>query len=230
MPVTATSDIIGVELLEEVATEHPVRNPVPVSELVRRAADDMWADHLTKDELLIVRKYIAQSMCPSWHRAPPTNIGDPGAGKLKADQWRSCIEFDLVVAVARLYSPQTCSLPKDSPQAKRRAELFKSTMDLALALRWGTSLRTSTQHATKYMTYMYSHLKRVRDLYPNIDLLPTEHTALHFGELFLRFGPVQGWWTFPFERLIGRLQHINTNYKIGTCPQLYNILVFTRTR
>jgi hypothetical protein len=31
----------------------------------------------------------------------------------------------------------------------------------------------------------------------------------------MRYGPVHGWWMFPFERVIGALQKTNTNYKIG---------------
>ncbi|KAG2148241.1 uncharacterized protein EDB93DRAFT_1085087 [Suillus bovinus] len=29
------------------------------------------------------------------------------------------------------------------------------------------------------------------------------------------YGPMHGWWMFPFERIIGALQKTNTNYKIG---------------
>jgi hypothetical protein len=39
--------------------------------------------------------------------------------------------------------------------------------------------------------------------------------ALHLHEYLLLFGPVHAWWTFSFERMIGMLQQMQTNSKIG---------------
>jgi hypothetical protein len=39
--------------------------------------------------------------------------------------------------------------------------------------------------------------------------------AMHLYEYLIRYGPVHAWWTFPFERVIGMLQRIPTNYKLG---------------
>jgi len=44
---------------------------------------------------------------------------------------------------------------------------------------------------------------------------PNVHAAFHIYDFLLLFGPVMSWWTFPFEHLIGVLQRINTNNKIG---------------
>ncbi|KAJ3874296.1 hypothetical protein F5051DRAFT_336049 [Lentinula edodes] len=41
------------------------------------------------------------------------------------------------------------------------------------------------------------------------------HVAFHLYDFLLLFGPVLSWWCFPFERLIGTLQKINTNNHIG---------------
>ncbi|PBK71789.1 hypothetical protein ARMSODRAFT_973363 [Armillaria solidipes] len=48
---------------------------------------------------------------------------------------------------------------------------------------------------------------------------PNVHTAFHLYEFVISFGPIMGWWCFPFERLIGSLQKINTNDHVGECPQ-----------
>lgn len=209
-PSLAT-EIIGAELVDELQMQAPITTRSKAS---KTGVEDSFADHLTKAELETVRKYIAQTTRPSWHRGPPDNIGSPGAGKLKADQWRSCIEFDLVVAVARLYAPSTSK--NLSPLAtQRRTKLLKATIDLALAVRWGTSTITSTTHAGKYGNYMHSYLAVLLELYPERQLLPNQHAALHFPQFLLQFGPSPGWWMFPYERLIGRLQAINTNNKMG---------------
>ena len=62
---------------------------------------------------------------------------------------------------------------------------------------------------------MEVYLKTVLELCPNQQLHPIHHNALHLSKFLLRFGPVHGWWMFPFERLIGILQKINTNSKMG---------------
>ncbi|KAJ7441261.1 hypothetical protein FB451DRAFT_1058265 [Mycena latifolia] len=41
------------------------------------------------------------------------------------------------------------------------------------------------------------------------------HAAFHIYDFLLLFGPIISWWCFPFERLIGILQRINTNDQIG---------------
>ncbi|KAK0211557.1 hypothetical protein IW262DRAFT_1280913 [Armillaria fumosa] len=44
---------------------------------------------------------------------------------------------------------------------------------------------------------------------------PNVHASFHLYDFLLLFGPVYSWWTFPFERLIGTLQKINTNDHVG---------------
>ena len=42
--------------------------------------------------------------------------------------------------------------------------------------------------------------------------------ALHLRDYILLYGPVHSWWAYPFERMIGTLQRISTNYKEGKAP------------
>jgi hypothetical protein len=128
---------------------------------------------------------------------------------LKADQWRSCMEFDIPVSLVQLWAEAGIS------SEDRRQKLVESTMFLSTALRWATSHQTSQRHADEYMRNMRAYLKSLRDLFPEMKLRPNHHNALFLGELLLRFGPVHGWWMYPFERLIGLLQKVNTNKKMG---------------
>ncbi|KAE9383258.1 hypothetical protein BT96DRAFT_844316 [Gymnopus androsaceus JB14] len=41
------------------------------------------------------------------------------------------------------------------------------------------------------------------------------HVAFHLYDFLILFGPVISWWCFPFERLIGTIQKVNTNNHIG---------------
>jgi len=165
-------------------------------------------------ELRQIQADIKRTMRPSWQQAPPSNLGEASHGKLKADQWRTLIEFDIPVSLVKLWS----KLPEDNGDVHnvRCRKLMESTMLLATALRWATSRRTSANHAKKYTENMRAYLHTLRDLFPDRDLRPNHHNALLVGEMLMRFGPVHGWWCFPYERVIGKLQQINTNSKMGT--------------
>ncbi|KAJ6586081.1 hypothetical protein B0H19DRAFT_927263 [Mycena capillaripes] len=74
--------------------------------------------------------------------------------------------------------------------------------------------------ATSYRTFLKEWLDKLHSLYPhtkyqNQKKRPNLHAAFHIYDFLLWFGPVISWWSFPFERLIGVLQRINTNDHIG---------------
>lgn len=142
---------------------------------------------------------------------PPAQLGEKGAGKLKADQWRSLIEFDLPISMLRLYFFDAQS--GDEAHNRRRKTMLQSTFNLAMAVRWGTSHRTSDGHVSKYMHYMKLYLTSVKDM--GFELKPNHHHALHLPDFLPRYGPVHGWWMYPFERVIGILQKMNTNNRLG---------------
>jgi hypothetical protein len=182
----------------------------------RQVDDDLYRDGVIgHKELRQIRKDIASTIRPGWQTGPPPNFGSPAHGKPKADQWRSSIEFDIPVSLVQLWAACADILDDD-----RRQKLVESTMFLATAIRWATSYRTSQRHADEYMKNMRAYLKSLRDLFPEMKLRPNHHNALYLGEFLLRFGPVHGWWMFPFERLIGLLQKVNTNKKMGKSTKL----------
>lgn len=147
---------------------------------------------------------------PRWHDTPPPQLGSTNHGKLKAAQFRSLSEFDLVVALTELWTNSTNGaklLTKDQELK------LKATISLFTALRFATSETTSAFHARQYQHYLKEYLDILLD--GGWKLRPNHHAALHVGDMLLRFGPVRGWWMFPFERVIGRLQRMNTNSIIG---------------
>lgn len=191
-------EIIGDALVEQIADEND--------------GLDVHTE-LTQSEITLLRNCIASTIRPVWNAGPPKNLGEAGHGKLKADQWRSCIEFDVPVFLAETWSGEITE--DDEPEGGRHRALFDSTMFLAIAIRWGTSHVTSERHAMMFTHYMEKYLQSLRTLRPDLTLHPNHHNALHIGENLLRYGPMHGFWMFPFERVIGKLQQINTNQKLG---------------
>ena len=101
-------------------------------------------------------------------------------------------------------------------------------MYLACAIRQGVTYQTSERHVQIYAEYMLTYLKDLLRIRPDLSLLPSHHNAMHTPVFLLRFGPMPGWWMFPFERVIGLLQKVKTNGKIGKaaivvpCPELHS--------
>jgi hypothetical protein len=178
---------------------------------------------ITKQMLNTIRRDIQATQRPEWQAHLPENFGSPEHGKLKADQWRTALEFDLPVSFIRIKHTQKSS--GDITADERLQKLVDLTMDLAIAIAWGLSRRASAYHAERYMFYMKRYLIAVKELFPDYDLKPNHHYALHIPDILLGFGPLHGTWAFSTERLIGRLQKMNTNSKIGECSALHINLV-----
>ena len=79
-----------------------------------------------------------------------------------------------------------------------------------------SSCTISPAGADSYLQHMQAYLAGLKQLFPGYKFYPNHHMALHLHEYLLLFGPVHAWWTFPFERMIGMLQRMQTNSKIDT--------------
>jgi hypothetical protein len=197
--------LVGNEYVEDITSSLTMRGP---REWV------VGDDGVNLTELKRIHKFLSETTRPSWHTLPPSNLGEASHGKLKADQLRSCIEFDVPAAIAQIWD-------HDSQESgagevvQRQKKLVHATMLLAIAICWATSYRTSELHAAHYMKCMVAYLNTLKELYPNLPWRPNHHAALHIGRFLLLFGPMHGWWMFVFERVIGKLQKINTNFKLG---------------
>lgn len=172
--------------------------------------DSHLIDAITEGEMMTIRSYIASTERPRWHKSPPANLGEASHGKLKADQWRSLMEFDIPVALAQLWDMNS-----------ERRQLFHCTMLLAIAMRYATSHVVTSYHITQYKRYMLEYLLMLRKLDPESDLRPNHHEALHIPDFLELYGPMHGWWMFVYERTIGLLQNTNTNFKIGMSVILF---------
>jgi hypothetical protein len=107
-----------------------------------------------KVDLLQIQQDILATTHPQWQSSPPPKFGTPGAGKLKADQLHSCIEFDILVSLMKLWSDP---LLEDNDGNGRQHKLLDSTMLLAIAVCWATSHWTSVKHAYEYTKKTCEH-------------------------------------------------------------------------
>ncbi|KAJ7444385.1 hypothetical protein B0H11DRAFT_1655154, partial [Mycena galericulata] len=151
---------------------------------------------------------IACVVKPSWMTSLPAQVGgSAGGGKLKADQGRVLATVYMPLTLVRLWF--------DTDPSNEQRQILDLTMDLVSAVILAASRETSASIAQSYHQHMLNYRARLRKNFPAYECHPNHHMALHITECLLLFGPVHGWWTFPFERLIGTLERILTNYRPG---------------
>lgn len=158
----------------------------------------------TKDDLLQVREDIEATMLPSWMEKVPANFGDASHGKLKADHWRTVGTVNLVITLVRLWGSSTSSV--------EQLEALKNFIHLVIAVDLASRRSMDHARAATYDYHMEKYLQGLRRTYDEI-LVPNHHVALHLMRFLQGFGPVHGWWAFPFERYNGMLQRLKTNFK-----------------
>jgi hypothetical protein len=169
-----------------------------------------------------IRSDIVNMLRPSWLTSVPYEFGSGSHGKLKADQWRVLGTTFLPVSLVRLWSV----VEVGNPRSEKCRQILDVTMSLLSAVAIACSRVTSEEHAELYLNNMHSYLVGLKQLFPEYSFHPNHHMALHLPDYLLLYGPVHSWWTFPFERLIGILQRISTNYKLGRYSYLFHSSIF----
>lgn len=162
---------------------------------------------LTYDVISQLRADIQNTYLPSWIERPPINFGSASHGKLNADHWRTVCSISMVITLTRLWSSSTAS--------EKDRLLLENFVHLVVAVDLATRRSMDPERARLFDEHMEEYLRGLRRLFEH-KLVPNHHLSLHLATCLLLFGPVHGWWGFPFERYNGDIQGLNTNHKIGT--------------
>lgn len=160
----------------------------------------------TLGEMSLLWEDLERTVKPSWVTSVPTSL--TSGPKLKSDQWRTLGSVYLPITLIRLWSAAG-----EDTWATHRRNLLALTMSLLSAVVIATSRVTTSKHASEYFEHMVNYRVQLQELFPEYKCHPNHHMALHLDEFLEMYGPVHGWWAFPFERMIGTLQRISTNYK-----------------
>ena len=154
-----------------------------------------------------IREIIQDILTPSWFESPPRNFGEASAGSIKAAEWRSLIMVYIPIALISVWGAH-------SPDSDAIAAL-DHTMSLVSAVYLACARTMTLERASAYRSCIASYVGNLKSVYPSSSLRPNHHAAFHIYDYLVLFGPVQSWWTFPFERLIGVLQRLPSNHKPG---------------
>ncbi|KAF9231881.1 hypothetical protein BU15DRAFT_67959 [Melanogaster broomeanus] len=181
--------------------------PGPTANLSKAWSEKPAVTILGQDELKEVWSDLTVMVLPHWISRVLHNLGSPGHGKLKADQWQTACCIHLVITLVRIWGHL-------QPTERQRAVL-DNFLALVAAVRWVTMCSSSENHAQIVETAFQVYLDGFVTLYTTDKLIPSHHLSLHLPECLRNFRPAHGWWAFPFERYNGILQQKNTNSKFG---------------
>lgn len=149
-----------------------------------------------------VRADMRDTFLPSWLQRPPGNFGMIAHGKLKADEWRTVATVSLLITLVRVWG---------SPSAQEREKkLLDNFVHLVVAVEQSTRRSITLGQAKMYDQHMHQYLVGLRTLFDH-KLGQNHHMSLHLKDCIERFGPVHGWWSFPFERYNGVMGRLKKN-------------------
>lgn len=193
-------DILIPPVLEEATSDFHGERPDDLSKL--RLLDPTILQDIRAD--------MQSTFLPSWVQPAPSNFGSPSHGKLKAAQWRTICTINMVITLVRIWGA------RDGPRAtKRNRQLLNNFIDLVLAVEYATCRTMSSSRAASYDAHIFRYVQDLLTVFEH-KLVPNHHMSLHLRECLDLFGPVHGWWAFPFERYNGLIAQLKTNNKSST--------------
>lgn len=169
---------------------------------------------VTTEVMTKIRDVIQKTDHPSWIGSVPHNYGSASAGSIKAAKMRWLFTIYIPVALILLWG-----LPAKHPPAacQTLTKILTNTMHLVVAVLLICKRSVTPWIAQQIRFALTSYVNGIADgsLYPGYSPTGNHHLTFHIVKLLQLFGPIHGWWCFPFERLIGMLRQIPHNHKIG---------------
>ncbi|KAF7318521.1 hypothetical protein HMN09_00362000 [Mycena chlorophos] len=161
--------------------------------------------------LKFIQRVIADTDTPGWIDSVPYNYGQSGAGTIKAAEWRILATIYVPIALVLLWN--------DGPVLEKRiVDMLDHSMALFSAVILVGRYTMTAERAALYRDLLKTWVDGLPVVHPhtrNHPVRPNIHVAFHIYDFLIAFGPIISWWCFPFERVIGFLQKMNTNNHIG---------------
>ena len=162
-----------------------------------------------------IKDVIRNTTVPSWINSVPYNYGEAKAGTMKADEWRNLSTIFLPLELISMWGIGSQQPLDNLNDASRLRQILDHTMLLVSATSLACMRTMTKARSDAYIQCMTEYIKQLPLLHPGANLKPKHHMSMHLPFFFQLFGPARSWWTFPFERLIGQIQRLLSNHKMG---------------
>ena len=172
-----------------------------------------------------IQKVVQETDIPSWLNALPPNIGEAAVGSLKADEWRTFATIYLPLALVELWGEGSTHASDEI--AISLYQVLDHTMKLLSAIHLACLKTVNEYRLNAYRGLISEYIRDLPELHPDISIHPNHHLAHHVYDFLKLFGPVQSWWCFPFENVIGILQRFPSNDRLGVSPSTIKLVCKT---
>ncbi|KAM5544379.1 hypothetical protein V8D89_002039 [Ganoderma adspersum] len=181
--------------------KHPRKSTKQVTKIITPSVFDKF-HHIVK-----------HTVTPSWVGSVPYNFSEAAASTPKADEWRTVFTMYLPITLLLLFRQ-----PDSSPHLKA---ILDHTMQLVCAVLLACKRTMNSSCMERYLQYLRRYIEQLPAIYPDLGCESIHHMAFHIYDFVKLFRPVHSWWAFPFEHLIGQLQHMPTNHKFSAHTSLF---------
>lgn len=137
----------------------------------------------------------------------------------KADKWRRLIAIAPVILWVSWRDEDDQLLhgmPPIPANAANRPEhdrsyqsIYRAALQLATSVRILASCKISMSQVRSGQEFLIQYNRALKQM--GIHTTINNHLSTHYVKFFERFGPVYGWWLFPFERFNGMLEKVKHN-------------------
>ena len=145
----------------------------------------------------------------SWLGSVPSNFGNIFVGRIQVGEWCSSITIYISIIYINLWY-------WDLHHSNSKIDaMLDHTMGLISAVYISCAHIIMTEHAITYYSYVATYVGSMKVVYLKYNLQPNYHAAFYIYNYLILFRLVHSWWTFPFKQLIGLLQRVSNNHKLG---------------
>lgn len=194
-------DILSPDLSSESEFD-PLGDPGWDSEWISPPLGEVIFD---KKMLQTINSLLPRIHIPTWIKRAIPVVGKASFGKLKADEWRNLFTIQLPLTLIPIWSGHD----------HLKTALLRNFCHLVSLVNLALKRVMNEDRINRYRHHIQEYLKGSIVLFQHCNLAPNHHMAIHLADCLQRFGPVRAWWSFPFERLMGRILKSCHNNHIG---------------
>lgn len=170
------------------------------------------------DMLEMIRSDIGRTTFPSWMKPSPKQFGTVHFGKISAEEWKTIVLVSLIITLCRTWTgAYTGTADMENDLVRRRSEYFNNLVHLSISIRLGQRRLITDTSLDLYDWHIRFYLEGFKVLYPDEDIRPYQHYALHLPDILRRWGPSEICNANPPEFWNEQLQGMNTNHKLKGC-------------
>ncbi|KAF8221792.1 hypothetical protein L208DRAFT_1326001, partial [Tricholoma matsutake] len=154
--------------------------------------------------LQAIRNCIHDITLPTWIQRPPTNLGEPSHGKLKAWEYLTLFTCIFPLIIPEFWYMTTAT--------NFHHQHFYCFYHVVAATNIVAAYQTSNADADAYTQHYIQYQTAIQQLFPHCPSKSNHHYAMHNGALLKYWGPLASFSEFPGERIAKNEHQLSSPY------------------